>query len=643
MKNIYLILFSLLIMSSCGGGGGGGSDSPPPVVATASLIASDTDIFPGETTFLNWTSTDATSCTASGSWSGSLGTSGSQAVTVAAGNNTYNIRCGNSTTASVTVVGIVGPTVSIETIETINALEEITFTASIEDPQNRFISSSWAGTSTSGENFTYNYNNTSITFIPPQQCDFQTVTPFLTITYDTSNNNNGDESFVETSTTSTIVPAIPDAPQNFSGVAGSQSADFTWDEAVGSCSYSYYYSYDTGGLTKESPKVDTSAMGEGSLVSIVNDRDIFLAVSATNVSGESDLSNEIKVTATGPSNEYTGQPNNQNPNLSELDYWGNIIGDYSGSLSAEASCVKDNVTGMIWSIEKPTDTGSLHYTYGTYTYYDETNVVDDINDFGTKNQNGTSCSFSDDSNSSLNCNTQDYLIHINSGKDQGQAFCGVENWRIPSQDEALQHFNLVDDGDFENDEKIWTSSSMAQEAPANQIVSKINWGGSPYIVFEEDSKSTLLNIRAVSSVDEIANDDLDFTIECVDWEEAIEQNSSDHNKYYSLEDAIDRASLISNQTGIDWVVPTLYELAHFKEKIKQSPGPTYRVISAGGGVFSTHTAEYEVITTTPTIGTANDTPFRIIRNVNGLLDIDDSFGEGAYQMCFKGPAGASIN
>ena len=100
---------------------------------------------------------------------------------------------------------------------------------------------------------------------------------------------------------------------------------------------------------------------------------------------------------------------------------------------------------------------------------------------------------------------------------------------------------------------------------------------------------------------------------------------------------------ISNQTGIDWVVPTLYELAHFKEKIKQSPGPTYRVISAGGGVFSTHTAEYEVITTTPTIGTANDTPFRIIRNVNGLLDIDDSFGEGAYQMCFKGPAGASIN
>jgi len=647
MKKLSLYLFaSTFILASCGGGGGGGGgESPPPApVATVSFSASDTDIFPGETTTLTWSSTVATTCTASGSWSGARNTSGFEVVTITSGNNTYSLKCGNSSTASVTVVGIIQPTVEIESVGDINALEEITFTATINDPQQRFISSDWSETSTSGESFSYTYTNTTITLSAPQQCSIVNVTPKLKITYDAANNNNGDTAISQGQTTSQVIPLVPAAPTNFAAVAGSQSASFSWTESEGACSYSYYYAYDNGGLSSESGSIETTAMGEGSLVGIINGRTVYFAVSATNVSGESSLSNEVELVTTGPSNEYTGKPHDTNTSFSQIDYWGNVIGEYSGnSLSNDTHCLRDNSTGIIWSIKKPVSTADLHYTYGTYSYYDDTNIVNNINDFGTKNPNGTSCSFADDSNSSLNCNTQDYLIHLNNGINQGEAYCGVENWRIPNQDEALQSFNLIRDIDSE---EVWTSSGMNQSAPANQISAKLKFGY-PYEVFSQKSKSTLLGIRAISSVDEIENNQLDFTIECVDWEIAEDQLDSEHDIYYTLNEAIDRASLISNQTGVDWTVPSLYELAHFKDKIKESPGPTYKVcLNEACGTLSTYTAKYDVVTTTPTTGTTNDTTFSLIRQSDGLLDVDSgSFGNGdsgAYQMCFKGPAGATI-
>lgn len=615
------ILTSTFILASCGGGGGGGGSSTPSApTATVSLTASDTDLFPGDTTILTWSSTNATSCTASGDWSGNGDISGSQSVQISEGNNVFSLKCGDSSTVSVTVVGIISPTLSIEAFENINALEEVEYTVTINDPQNRYLSTDWSKTTTTGETVTYTYTNTTIKFSPPQQCNYQTISPTIVVTYDIANNNNGNTSSVEATTTSTIIPVIPDAPQNLTSVPGSQSAEFEWDASTGACSYSYYFAYDSGGLTKDSVKIDGPTVTEGSLVQIVNNRKAYFAVTATNVTGESELSNEINITTTSPSNEYTGMPNNQNANFSEIDYWGNVIGDYTNSLSTSAYCVKDNTTGMIWSIEKPTSTSAKHYSYGTYTYYDDTNVVNGINDFGVKNIDGTSCSFADDSNSNLNCNTQDYLLHLNDGLDEGEAYCGVEDWRIPTQDEAIQHFNLVDDGDYESDEILWTSSGMTQSAPANQIAVDINFGY-PYKVFSEKSKSTLLNVRAVSSVDEVENESVGFTIECIE-----------HDGGYSMSEIIDEASLISNQSGVDWTVPTLYELAHFKEKINESPGIEGQT--------------YDVATTTPTIGTTNDTTFSLIRQSDGLLEVDSgTYGNGdtaSNQMCFKGPVGATI-
>ena len=153
----------------------------------------------------------------------------------------------------------------------------------------------------------------------------------MVISYDIANNDNGEQATVEASSALKVIPAIPDIPLNFLATAGSQKAWFKWEESVGACFYSYYHQYDDGGLTKSSGKIETTAVGgEGSLVKIVNDRNLYFAVTATNVTGESSLSNEVAIVATGPKSESTGRPNNANSNFSEIVYWGNIIGRYRG-------------------------------------------------------------------------------------------------------------------------------------------------------------------------------------------------------------------------------------------------------------------------------------------------------------------------
>jgi hypothetical protein len=120
MKKISLyILTSTFIITSCGGGGGGGGGSsstptppsnPAPVV---NISASASTAATGELVTLNWSSSNANSCTASGSsdWTGDKGTSGSGDVKIAYGANTFSLSCtgsGGSSSKSVTVDGTQG-------------------------------------------------------------------------------------------------------------------------------------------------------------------------------------------------------------------------------------------------------------------------------------------------------------------------------------------------------------------------------------------------------------------------------------------------------------------------------------------------------------------------------------------------------
>ncbi|MDA9094583.1 hypothetical protein N9K02_01645, partial [Gammaproteobacteria bacterium] len=99
----------LIFIVSCGGGGGGGSAPAPEPSPTSSLSSSSSSVILDTAVTLTWSSTNATSCSASGTWTGSKATSGTEDVTIATpGNNQFTITCsgaGGSRAASVTVEG----------------------------------------------------------------------------------------------------------------------------------------------------------------------------------------------------------------------------------------------------------------------------------------------------------------------------------------------------------------------------------------------------------------------------------------------------------------------------------------------------------------------------------------------------------
>jgi hypothetical protein len=114
MKKSSLYILSLaFIFTSCGGGGGGGStpSAPAPQNISVSLTSSSDSAEVNSSITLTWSSTLATSCSASGAWSGSKGTSGSESITIGVGgSNTFTLSCSatgaNSGSASTTVNGL---------------------------------------------------------------------------------------------------------------------------------------------------------------------------------------------------------------------------------------------------------------------------------------------------------------------------------------------------------------------------------------------------------------------------------------------------------------------------------------------------------------------------------------------------------
>ncbi len=98
---------------TCTGAGGNVVDSilvsvgaPPPSTPTITLSASPDSVAYNGSTTITWSSSNATSCTASGAWSGSKSLSGSQNFTNLTSSGTYTLSCsgaGGSTNRSVTV------------------------------------------------------------------------------------------------------------------------------------------------------------------------------------------------------------------------------------------------------------------------------------------------------------------------------------------------------------------------------------------------------------------------------------------------------------------------------------------------------------------------------------------------------------
>ncbi len=122
----------------------------------------------------------------------------------------------------------------------------------------------------------------------------------------------------------------------------------------------------------------------------------------------------------------------------------------SGTLlqgNGQASCVKDNVTGLIWEV-KTNDSG-LHDKDDVYSWYNTLNTAENLNvpgfdrpsntairaDVSNSNVNGSDdvCfgyDSSDPDNTAKLCNTQAYVARVNTA-----GLCGASDWRIPSREE----------------------------------------------------------------------------------------------------------------------------------------------------------------------------------------------------------------
>jgi hypothetical protein len=97
-KNIY-IFSAVFIISTCGGGGGGGETNVAPTTPSPSVnfSSSSTSVQINTDMTLIWSSTNADSCSASGSWSGTKATSGEEMIfESSSGSKTYTLTCAGS-------------------------------------------------------------------------------------------------------------------------------------------------------------------------------------------------------------------------------------------------------------------------------------------------------------------------------------------------------------------------------------------------------------------------------------------------------------------------------------------------------------------------------------------------------------------
>jgi hypothetical protein len=117
------------------------------------------------------------------------------------------------------------------------------------------------------------------------------------------------------------------------------------------------------------------------------------------------------------------------------------------------SCVRDNVTGLIWEVK--TDDGGLRDQDWTYTWY---NPDPTTNGGDPGFQDGGACEGSA-------CDTQGFVAAVNA-----QGLCGASDWRLPAREElrsivSYDFYELVIDTNyFPNTtryDSFWTASPDA--------------------------------------------------------------------------------------------------------------------------------------------------------------------------------------
>ena len=160
LKNISLSLISIIFIAACGGGGGGSSSEPttpitPSNPSITSFNSSSTSIFEGESITLNWSSTNANSCSASGDWSGTKSANGNETLQLASVKTyTFTLTCSGASgttnavsSVSVEVNAIPNPTIDSfsSSAQSITVNESITLSWTTSNTTECSADGDWTG------------------------------------------------------------------------------------------------------------------------------------------------------------------------------------------------------------------------------------------------------------------------------------------------------------------------------------------------------------------------------------------------------------------------------------------------------------------------------------------------------------------
>ena len=167
-----------------------GKGHKPP---TISLSASPTTVPMNGSTIINWSSKRASGCTASGDWSGSKETSGSQTISALTANSSFNLSCsgpGGSASDSISVtVATPLPTLSFSASpSTVSQNGSTTLDWSSTDVTNCTASGDWSGNKSTTGSETINVSTTDSQFTLTCSGEGGTVNDTVNVTVVLSNN-----------------------------------------------------------------------------------------------------------------------------------------------------------------------------------------------------------------------------------------------------------------------------------------------------------------------------------------------------------------------------------------------------------------------------------------------------------------------
>ncbi|WP_227430992.1 DUF1566 domain-containing protein [Psychrobacter sp. I-STPA6b] len=215
----------------------------------------------------------------------------------------------------------------------------------------------------------------------------------------------------------------------------------------------------------------------------INDKPISKPTSKLTATGMTTCGNDLKNGL--PCDSLTGE-------WKELPQDGLVLAgqamSYEELMVNGETCIKDNVTGLVW--EKKTSSG-LHSMDNTYSWY---NTDEKTNGGKEGYQNKGTC---DGGANSALCDTQNYIAELNK-----QKYCGYSDWRLPTLNElySIANYNKIPSisdifDDVKQDNKqYWWSSTPDNEEPENYVWA-IDYYSASTTTYND--KKTGLAVRAV--------------------------------------------------------------------------------------------------------------------------------------------------